>query len=145
MRHKGAKRFSQPCKNKQTNSTYHPPCLVSVNPNLASLSTETLMPMMPSPWGETTCPRITDTRLHRVSHQSPQTTAMHAVASDIVHTIFCFIGTEVCSFYCSCCWVKIVWWKCIINLLLCIVKLINLNLKLYSLFYSSKTDSCIKF
>ena len=46
--------------------TYHPPWRVSVNPSLGDWSTETRIPTIPSPWGVTTCPRITDTRLHSV-------------------------------------------------------------------------------
>lgn len=48
--------------------TYHPPWRVSVNPSLGDWSTETRIPTMPSPWGVTTCPRITDTRLHGVQY-----------------------------------------------------------------------------
>lgn len=43
---------------------HHPPALVNVNPNLESRSTETRMPIMPSPCGDSTWPRTTDTRLN---------------------------------------------------------------------------------
>lgn len=43
--------------------THHPPCRVSVNPNLLSLSTETRIPTIPRPCGVTTWPLITATRL----------------------------------------------------------------------------------
>lgn len=44
---------------------HHPPALVNVNPNLESRSTETRMPIMPSPCGDSTWPRTTDTRLNK--------------------------------------------------------------------------------
>lgn len=44
---------------------HHPPALVNVNPNLESRSTETRMPIMPSPCGDNTWPRTTDTRLNK--------------------------------------------------------------------------------
>lgn len=44
--------------------TYHPPCRVNVKPKRESRSTDTRMPIIPSPCGVITCPRITDTRLH---------------------------------------------------------------------------------
>lgn len=50
-------------KKKWMKSTYQPPALVKVNPNRESRSTDTRIPIIPSPWGVITWPRITDTRL----------------------------------------------------------------------------------
>lgn len=85
--------FSANC----TKTTYHPPCLVSVNPNLASRSTETLMPMMPSPCGDTTCPRITDTRLHITPLIKSCRRALN-VHEYMIHTL-CFFIILRCNCY----------------------------------------------
>lgn len=49
---------------KKSFISYHPPVLVRVKPNLDSLSTDTRIPTIPRPCGDTTCPLITATRLN---------------------------------------------------------------------------------
>lgn len=51
---------------KDNKKSYHPSALVKVNPNRESLSTETLMPTIPSPCSVTTWPLITATRLLQI-------------------------------------------------------------------------------
>lgn len=54
---------------------YHPSALVKVNPKRESLSTDTLMPTIPSPCSVTTWPRITATRLLQITDISGSTEA----------------------------------------------------------------------
>lgn len=52
-------------KKKKNVCTYQPPARVNVKPKRESRSTDTRMPIIPSPCGVITWPRITDTRLQQ--------------------------------------------------------------------------------
>uniref|UniRef100_A0A2M4DF32 Putative secreted protein n=1 Tax=Anopheles darlingi TaxID=43151 RepID=A0A2M4DF32_ANODA len=54
-----------------TSTSNQPPWRVSVKPKRESRSTDTRIPMMPSPCGVTTWPRITDTRTFSIEASLP--------------------------------------------------------------------------